>query len=76
MGGVDHTTHRLGLICGRWGTLGAITALTALGAAVGSWVWGLESANAAVAAVVVLGLGYALFGMWLGRARPTPAFDT
>ncbi len=76
VGGVDHTTHRLGRICGRWGTLGVITLLTTLGAIAGTWIWGLESGSLAALAFACLGLGYAIFGLWLGRARPTPAFDT
>lgn len=71
VGGVDHSTHRLGRICGRWGTVG-ITSLAALvGAAAGTWLWGQENGLTATLAVAGLGLGYAVFGAWLGRVRPT-----
>ena len=76
VGGVDHTTHRLGRICGRWGTLGVITAATGVGTALGVWLWGVDSAPLAMAAVACLGLGYAIFGAWLGRTSPTGGFDT
>jgi len=76
VGGVDHTTHRLGRICGRWGTLGVVSLVSVLGAACGTWIWGLENEAIAMAAVSCLGLGYAIFGRWLGRVRPTYGFDT
>jgi len=71
VGGVDHTTHRLGRICGRWGTLGVVSLVSVVGAVVGTCVWGLDSGPLAIAAVACLGLGYAIFGLWLGRVRPT-----
>jgi UDP-GlcNAc:undecaprenyl-phosphate GlcNAc-1-phosphate transferase len=76
VGGVDHTTHRLGRICGRWGTLGVIASAVSLSAVLGTWLWGVESSAFAIGVVTCLGLGYAIFGAWLGRTRPTPAFDT
>jgi UDP-GlcNAc:undecaprenyl-phosphate GlcNAc-1-phosphate transferase len=76
VGGVDHSTHRLGRICGRWGTLGIISGTTLLGGIVGVWAWGQKSDLQATLAVACLGLGYAIFGVWLGRASPTPGFDT
>jgi UDP-GlcNAc:undecaprenyl-phosphate GlcNAc-1-phosphate transferase len=76
VGGVDHTTHRLGRICGRWGTLGVVSLSTVVGAVAGVWIWGLENGLLVTAAVACLGLGYAIFGVWLGRVRPTPTFDT
>jgi UDP-GlcNAc:undecaprenyl-phosphate GlcNAc-1-phosphate transferase len=76
VGGVDHSTHRLGRICGRWGTMGVISLAAVLGTAVGTWIWGLESGAIATVAVACLALGYAIFGIWLGRSRPTPTFDT
>lgn len=71
VGGVDHTTHRLGRICGRWGTVAAITAAAALSAGLGTWLWGVRSDSAALLAVSIFGLGYAVFGAWLGRTRLT-----
>jgi len=76
VGSTDHTTHRLGRICGRWGTLGAISGLVALGAVLGVVVWGLGNDLAVTAIVSSLGLGYAIFGASLRRASPTPSFDT
>lgn len=76
VGSTNHTTHRLGRICGRWGTLATISALVTLGTCLGVVVWGRE--NDAVVTVIVscLGLGYAIFGASLRRASPTPVFDT
>jgi UDP-GlcNAc:undecaprenyl-phosphate GlcNAc-1-phosphate transferase len=71
VGGVDHSTHRLGRICGRWGTLGIISFAALVGAAAGAWLWGQENGLTVTLAVAVLGLGYAVFGAWLGRVRPT-----
>ncbi|HSQ61260.1 MAG TPA: MraY family glycosyltransferase, partial [Acidobacteriota bacterium] len=71
VGGVDHSTHRLGRICGRWGTLGVITLAALVGAAAGIWLWAQKNDLTASLAVAGLGLGYAVFGAWLGRARPT-----
>lgn len=76
VGGVDHTTHRLGRICGRWGTLAVIASANTVGAMLGIWLWGLKNGGAALAVVAGLGLGYAIFGTWLGRQRPTGRFDT
>jgi len=71
VGGVDHTTHRLGRICGRWGTLAAIGGATIASAALGTWLWGVQTDAMAVGVVACLGLGYTLFGVWLGRTRLT-----
>ncbi|HEU4725792.1 MAG TPA: MraY family glycosyltransferase [Candidatus Eisenbacteria bacterium] len=71
VGGVDHTTHRLGRICGRWGTVAAISAAGALSAGLGIWLWGVKSDLVASLAVSIFGLGYAVFGVWLGRTRLT-----
>jgi hypothetical protein len=76
VGGVDHSTHRLGRICGRWGTLAAIGSATAVGAGLGIWLWGVKNDAIAIGVVACLGLGYAIFGAWLGRTGPTPEFDT
>ena len=75
-GSTDHTTHRLGRICGRWGTLAVVTALVTLTGTLGVWLWGLENPAVATAALLALGLGYAVFGTYLRRKRPTPASDT
>lgn len=75
-GSTDHTTHRLGRICGRWGTVAVISALVAVTSGVGIVVWNAENDLAAMGAVLILGLGYAIFGSSLRRKRPTPRFDT
>lgn len=71
VGGVDHTTHQLGRICGRWGTVAVIAAAAALSAGLGAWLWGVKSDSTAILAVSIFGLGYAVFGTWLGRNRLT-----
>jgi UDP-GlcNAc:undecaprenyl-phosphate GlcNAc-1-phosphate transferase len=76
VGGVDHSTHRLGRICGRWRTLAVIGCATLVGAALGVWLWGVKSDAMAIAVAAGLGLGYAIFGLWLGRSGPTLEFDT
>jgi len=76
MGSTDHTTHRLGRICGRWGTLGIISGLVTLTTALGVALWGRGNDAAVTAIVLILGLGYAIFGALLRRASPTPPFDT
>lgn len=75
-GSTNHTTHRLGRICGRWGTVALISALVAGTSIVGIGVWSLKSDLLALAAASCLGLGYALFGASLRRKRPTPRSDT
>jgi len=76
VGSTDHTTHRLGRICGRWGTLAMISGLVALGTCLGVIVWGRQNDLMVTAIVSCLGLGYAIFGVMLRRASPTPSFDT
>jgi anti-sigma-K factor RskA len=39
-------------------------------------LWSVKNDIAASAAVLTLALGYALFGAYLRRKRPTPLFDT
>jgi UDP-GlcNAc:undecaprenyl-phosphate GlcNAc-1-phosphate transferase len=75
-GGTDHSTHRLGRICGRWGTVAVISAVVAGTSAVGVGLWRVKSDVVAMGAVLILGLGYAIFGGYLRRKRPTPRFDT
>jgi len=72
VGGVDHTTHRLGRKCSRWGTLGVVVAAVTLNVCLGIWVWGLQNPQPVVAAVLISGLGYAIFGAYLRRIGPTP----
>jgi UDP-GlcNAc:undecaprenyl-phosphate GlcNAc-1-phosphate transferase len=70
--GVDHTVHRLGRLCGQWGTLGLVTLAVALNTLLGVWVWGERRTDLAVGALIVSGLAYAVFGIWLRRVCPTP----
>jgi UDP-GlcNAc:undecaprenyl-phosphate/decaprenyl-phosphate GlcNAc-1-phosphate transferase len=72
VGGVDHTTHRLGRRCGKWGALGIVAVAVTLNVCAATSIWGLSQPQPAIAAVLIFGLGYALFGAYLGRIRPTP----
>ena len=72
IGGVDHTTHRLGRRSGKWGALGIVAIAVTLNVCLGVLVWGLSDPQPVIAAVLVSGLGYAIFGAYLGRIGPTP----
>ncbi|HEY6221695.1 MAG TPA: MraY family glycosyltransferase, partial [Candidatus Eisenbacteria bacterium] len=72
VGGVDHTTHRLGRRCGKWGALGIVAVAVTLNVCLGTWAWGLSDPQPVIAAVLISGLGYAIFGVYLGRIGPTP----
>jgi len=72
VGGVDHTTHRLGRRYGKWGALGIVVVAVTLNVCLGAWIWGLSDPQPVIAAVLISGLGYAIFGAYLGRIRPTP----
>jgi UDP-GlcNAc:undecaprenyl-phosphate GlcNAc-1-phosphate transferase len=72
VGGVDHTTHRLSRKVGVWGTVGVVASVAAASAALGLWVWDLSDTQGAMAAVLISGLGYAIFGVYLRRIGPTP----
>jgi UDP-GlcNAc:undecaprenyl-phosphate GlcNAc-1-phosphate transferase len=74
--GVDHSIHRLGRLCGQWGTLGVVSLASVGNTLVGLWVWKEGSDGVAIAALLVSGLVYALFGHWLRRVCPTPQPDT
>ena len=75
VGGVDHTTHRLSRKVGVWGTVGVVASVAAASVALGLFVWDLKDTQGAMAAVLISGLGYALFGLYLRRIGPTPSFD-
>jgi hypothetical protein len=75
IGGVDHTTHRLSRKLGVWGTVGVVASVAAVSAGVGLWVWDLSDTQPLMAAVLVSGLAYATFGVYLRRIGPTPSFD-
>jgi len=72
VGSTDHSTHRLGRICGRWGTVALIFAVMTGTTALGVGVWNVKNGLVALAAVSILGLGYAILGTYLRRKRPTP----
>lgn len=72
VGGMDHTTHRLGRRCGKWGALGIVVVAVTLNVSLGVWVWGLNTPQPLIAAVLISGLGYAIFGAYLRRIGPTP----
>lgn len=75
IGGVDHTTHRLSRKVGVWGTVGVVALVAAVSVVLGLWVWDHSDTQGAMAAVLISGLGYALFGLYLRRIGPTPSFD-
>jgi UDP-GlcNAc:undecaprenyl-phosphate GlcNAc-1-phosphate transferase len=74
--GVDHSIHRLGRLCGQWGTLGIVSLAAAANALLGIWVWGRGRTDIALGALLVSGLAYGVFGIWLRRVCPTPRSDT
>ncbi|MBI4364010.1 MAG: undecaprenyl/decaprenyl-phosphate alpha-N-acetylglucosaminyl 1-phosphate transferase [Candidatus Latescibacteria bacterium] len=75
-GSVDHTTHRLRTVLGPWGTMGVVSLAVCLGGIVGVWVWGRSDPLSIVGALCVSALGYAVFGLFLRRIRPTIQFVT
>jgi UDP-GlcNAc:undecaprenyl-phosphate GlcNAc-1-phosphate transferase len=72
VGGVDHTTHRLGRRFGKWGALGIVAVAVTLNVCLGTWIWGQSAPQPLIAAVLISGLGYAIFGTYLRRIGPTP----
>ena len=72
LAGVDHTTHRLGRLCGQWGVLGVVVTAVGVNTSLGVWTWGCGSSGFAITVLFVSGLAYAVFGVWLRRACPTP----
>jgi UDP-GlcNAc:undecaprenyl-phosphate/decaprenyl-phosphate GlcNAc-1-phosphate transferase len=72
VGGVDHTTHRLSRKFGVWGTVGVVASVAAASVALGLWVWDLSDTQGAMAAVLISGLAYATFGVYLRRIGLTP----
>ena len=76
VGSIDHTTHRLGTLFGRWGTMGIVTLATSVNALLGVWIWGCSDPLSITAVLCVSGLGYALFGTLLRHISPTTQFVT
>jgi UDP-GlcNAc:undecaprenyl-phosphate/decaprenyl-phosphate GlcNAc-1-phosphate transferase len=75
IGGVDHTTHRLSRKVGVWGTVGVAASVAAISVGGGLWVWDVSDTQWAMAAVLIFGLAYAIFGEYLRRIGPTPSSD-
>ena len=75
VGGVDHTTHRLSRKVGVWGTVGVVASVAIVSVALGLWVWDLSDTQGTMAVVLISGLAYAFFGVYLRRIGPTPSFD-
>ena len=71
VGSIDHTTHRLGKLFGKWGVIGIVTLITSFNALLGVWMWGRSDALPIVAALCLSGLAYAVFGTALRHIRPT-----
>ena len=76
VGSIDHTTHRLGTLYGRWGTIGIVTVAATVNALLGVWIWGRSDPLSIIAALCVSGLGYALLGAFLRHISPTTQFVT
>jgi len=71
VGSIDHTTHRLGKVFGRWGAIAFVTVITLINASLGVWIWGRSDPLSIVVALTVSALVYTLFGMLLRHIRPT-----
>jgi len=71
VGSIDHTTHRLRKLFGRWGTIGIVTLVTFVNALLGVWIWGCSDAFPIIAALCVSALAYAFFGTALRHISPT-----
>lgn len=72
VGSIDHTTHRLGKLFGRWGAIGVVTLATSLNALLGVWMWGRSDALPIIVALCASALAYAVFGTLLRHISPTP----
>ena len=71
VGSIDHTTHRLGKLFGRWGTIGIVTLAASVNAFLGVWIWGRSDPLSIVCVLCVSALAYALFGTMLRHISPT-----
>jgi UDP-GlcNAc:undecaprenyl-phosphate GlcNAc-1-phosphate transferase len=76
VGSIDHTTHRLGKVFGKWGTIGIVTCAATVNALLGVWVWGRSDPQSILAVLCVSALGYAVFGTLLRQISPTSQFVT
>jgi len=71
LGSIDHTTHRLGALVGRWGTIAVVTIAACLNAMLGVWIWGRSDPLSIVGVLCFSALAYTLFGAALRHIRPT-----
>lgn len=71
VGSIDHTTHRLGKLFGKWGAIGIVTLAASVNAFLGVWIWGRSDPLSIVCVLCVSALGYALFGTMLRHISPT-----
>ena len=76
VGSIDHTTHRLGKLFGRWGTIGVVTMVACLNTSLGVWIWGRSDPLSIVGVLCASALTYALLGTALRHIRPTGQFVT
>ncbi|HXL15204.1 MAG TPA: MraY family glycosyltransferase [Methylomirabilota bacterium] len=76
VGSIDHTTHRLGKVFGRWGTIGIVASAASVNALLGVWIWGRSDLLSIVGVLCVSVLGYAAFGTLLRHISPTTRFVT
>ena len=76
VGSIDHTTHRLGDLFGRWGAIAFVTVVALINASLGVWIWGRSDPLSVVGALCASALAYALFGVVLRHIRPTAQFVT
>ena len=76
VGNTDHTTHRLGKLFGRWGTIGIVALAATVNALLGVWVWGRSDLLSILCVLCASALAYALFGTILRHISPTTRFVT
>jgi UDP-GlcNAc:undecaprenyl-phosphate GlcNAc-1-phosphate transferase len=76
VGSTDHTTHRLGKLLGKWGTIAIVALASAVNALLGVWTWGRSDGLSIVCVLCISALGYALFGTLLRHISPTTQFVT
>jgi len=71
VGSIDHTTHRLGKVLGKWGTIAVVASAATLNALLGVWIWGRSDPSSIVGVLCVSALGYTVFGTLLRHISPT-----
>jgi len=76
VGSTDHTTHRLGKVFGKWGTMGIVASIATVNALLGVWIWGQSDPLSIAGPLCISALGYAVFGTLLRHISPTTQFVT